>query len=77
MEKKVREIFSLVFEIPVDKLPPDFIQSDIDNWDSIRHLKLIVELEGEFEIQFEPDEIIEMNSFHKIVELVNLKFTGK
>ena len=73
MESKIREIIASIFEIPVTKLPASFIQTDIENWDSIGHLRLIVELESEFQVQFEPDEIGEMNSYDKIKEIVSSK----
>jgi acyl carrier protein len=37
-----------------------------DNWDSINFLLLIVKLESEFEIKFQPEEILEINSFKSI-----------
>ena len=37
-----------------------------DNWDSINFLLLIVKLESEFEIKFQPEEISELNSFRSI-----------
>lgn len=39
--------------------------SDIPEWDSVGHMRLIVELEGIFDIMFETDDIINLDSYEK------------
>ncbi|UBD82232.1 MULTISPECIES: acyl carrier protein [Parabacteroides] len=48
-------------------------QQNCDKWDSLRHLNLIVELEAEFGVEFEPEEISEMKSFEDIRRLLTDK----
>ena len=48
-------------------------QQKCDKWDSLRHLNLIVELEEEFGVEFEPEEISEMKSFEDIRRLLTDK----
>lgn len=73
MEHKIKEIMASVFEVPADSLPDSFEQSDIESWDSLHHLNLIVELESAFDISYEPEEIGEMNSFEKVVNYTKEK----
>lgn len=73
MEQKIREIMAEVFEVPVDQLKGSFTQHDIENWDSLHHLNLIVELESAFDVSYEPEEIGEMNTFEKIVSTTKRK----
>lgn len=70
MKEKIIEIMSEVFEVPVSEFPADIKQENIDNWDSLRHLNLIVELEDVFDKSFEPEEISEMTSMDKIIEMI-------
>lgn len=42
-------------------------------WDSIGHMCLITALEETFEIEFEPDEIVEILSFEKGIEVLKNK----
>ena len=42
-------------------------------WDSMNHLNLMVELEIEFGISLEPEEMGRMVSFYDIKEIINLK----
>ena len=48
-------------------------QKNRNQWDSLKHLSLVVELEIEFNIEFEPDEIAKMIDYTKIEEYINKK----
>lgn len=41
---------------------------NIDNWDSLKHMSLIVALEEEFETEFSDDEIFNTMSYSLIVD---------
>ena len=42
----------------------------VPNWDSLGHMNLVAQLEAEFGLQFEVDEIMEMSSAAKIIEIL-------
>jgi len=71
MEEKVKEIMAGVFEVNVNELPENINQENFEDWTSIKHLTLIVELEEEFDKAFEPEEISEMTSLSKIIEYIS------
>lgn len=73
MEQKIREIMAEIFEVPAGQLTRSFTQQDIENWDSLRHLNLIVELESVFDVSYEPEEIGAMNTFDKVVAITKKK----
>ena len=71
MEEKVLEILKNVFELEtVDKTCS---QTTCEKWDSMGQLNLVVELESEFDITLEPEEIAEMKSYNDVVKLVSAK----
>lgn len=43
---------------------------DVPAWDSVGHMGLISELEDNFDIQFETDDIVDFNSYEKGIELL-------
>ena len=43
------------------------------NWDSLKHLNLILEIEKNFKIKFENSEIIKILSIQELVNLVEEK----
>lgn len=72
MEKqKVRilEILSNVFEVDITTLNEDSSIDNIENWDSIRHLNLILALEEEFKIIIPDEEVGDLVNF-KLIELI-------
>jgi acyl carrier protein len=46
---------------------------DVDGWDSIAHVKLIIALEGAFNIRFEADEIAAPETLGEMVSLIESK----
>ena len=71
MEEKILNIMRDVFED--DTIDATIDQRNNENWDSLRHLNLISELEDEFDVEFEPEEIAEMTSFDKVKEILSSK----
>ena len=73
MEDKVLSIMQNIFED--DTIGKDCSQSECESWDSLHHLSLISELEDEFDIEFEPEEINIMTDFSTICSIIVDKTT--
>lgn len=71
MEEKILEILKNVFEL--DFVDRTCSQTTCEKWDSMGQLNLVVELESEFDISLEPEEIGEMKCFEDVVRLVSSK----
>lgn len=71
MEEKVLEILKNVFEL--DTVDETCSQTTCDKWDSMGQLNLVVELESEFDVTLEPEEIGEMKSFEDIIRILKSK----
>jgi acyl carrier protein len=52
------------------KIDPCFTANDIKNWDSLRHVMIINEIESRYAIQFDLSEMLEMNSVDDICNAV-------
>lgn len=70
MREKIINIVSRVFEVEVNE---NTDQKNCAAWDSLRHLNLIIELEDEFNISFEPEEIAQLKSIALIEQLISQK----
>lgn len=71
MEERILEVLKNTFELEsVDKTCS---QKTCDKWDSMGQLNLVVELETEFDVSLEPEEIGEMKSFDDIVRILEEK----
>ncbi|MDD1552703.1 acyl carrier protein [Riemerella anatipestifer] len=70
MKEKIIKIMAEVFEMDENSFPQEISQETVENWDSLRHLSLIVEIEESFDVSFEPEEISEMITMDKILEML-------
>lgn len=71
MEEKVLEILKNLFEL--DTVDETCSQTTCEKWDSMGQLNLVVELESEFDVTLEPEEIGEMKSFNDIIRILKTK----
>ena len=71
MEEKVLEILRNLFED--ETLDNTCSQKNCEKWDSMGHLRLVVELESEFEVTLEPEEIGEMVSYEDVIRILKSK----
>lgn len=71
MKEKIIEIMKTIFEsTDVDEsTTPD----KLENWDSLRHMNLVVALEEEFGVEFDEDDIVEMLSLDAIMKVIESK----
>jgi acyl carrier protein len=67
MRELVFTIVSNVMEVPVEHVAEDSSPDSIANWDSLKHMNLILALENEFEVMFSDEQIIELNTVRKII----------
>lgn len=61
VSEKLANILSTVFEKTIS-VRDNFSMESSDDWTSLKHIELIVMLEEEFEISFEPEIISELTS---------------
>lgn len=73
MREKVFEIIAQVMNIPIESVNDDSSPDTIENWDSLKHMSLILTLEEEFGIQFSDEEIVEMLSVSLIIDVLSNK----
>lgn len=69
MRDKIKEVLKKVFEL--NEVHEHISQTTCAKWDSLNHLNLIVELEDEFNVSFEPEDIAEMKSLDIIETKLN------
>lgn len=67
---KLTEIFRDLFELPDLVLNTGMSAEDIDEWDSVNHVMLVVEVERQFKIKFNTAEVEEMKNVGDLVKLI-------
>lgn len=71
MKEKVVEILAEVTNISAEELLKKADSKDL--WESLTNVEIIIALEEEYEVCFEQEEIAEMNSVNKIVNILESK----
>lgn len=68
--KKYNAVFCRVLGVNEDVLNEGFTFKDVPQWDSVAHLSLISELEDEFDLLFESDDILHYGSYLNGIEIL-------
>ncbi|MBL7074389.1 acyl carrier protein [candidate division KSB1 bacterium] len=73
MEQKLKRIMSTLFDVKEDEIRDESSIENIDEWDSLKHINLILAIEEEFGISTDEDQMAEMISFAKIMHVLTDK----
>jgi len=73
IESEVIKIISEVFDFPADQIKNDMTSDNIDKWDSLQQLNLIMALENGFKIQFDMDDTFKIKNIESIMSIVKSK----
>lgn len=73
IKDKVFEIIAKVCETEVANVTLESTIGDFPGWDSMGHLTILQQVEEEFDINFEPEEMMELEDASDIVKAVESK----
>ena len=68
--ERLTVVFHDVFDDENIVISDSTTASDIDGWDSLGHLNLIVAIEAEFKMKFSVDEVVSIQNVGDIVNLL-------
>lgn len=67
---KLQEIFADVFDDDTIELTDETTSDDIEDWDSLEQINLVVAIEKEFSIKFNMGEVGKMKNVGEMVDLI-------
>lgn len=68
--QKLNEIFIDVLDLDEVELTDDISAEDIEEWDSLSHIQLIVAVEKAFGVKFTSKEIMKWNNVGEMVDTI-------
>ena len=68
--EQVQQIASDLFAVPTDRITAETSPDNLESWDSIQHLNLVLALEEKFNLQLSPEEMEQMRSIGQITTLL-------
>jgi acyl carrier protein len=66
-------IFADVFDDDAIALKPEMTADDVDGWDSLTHIRLIISVEKAFKIKFSTAEVGKLKNVGEFVDLIASK----
>jgi len=75
-QDKLNAIFCEVFEDDDIKIVPEMTANDVDGWDSLSHVNLIIAIEGRFNIRFSPKELLSFKNVGELLRCIDAKVSG-
>ncbi len=73
MDEKLLKILGSVFELKEFQISLELKKDDIDSWDSLKQMDLVVSIEEGYGIVLEMEEIVKMKSVQTIVDVLKNK----
>lgn len=73
--EKVQEIFRDIFDDQNLVIENSTSAIDIDDWDSLNHINLVVAVEKDFQIKFNFNELTELKDVGAMINLIIEKLT--
>jgi acyl carrier protein len=74
-EQVIRQIFSEALGIPLEEVVDTLAYNSCPQWDSLKHLQMVAMIEERFDIEIEMDDIIAMENFAKVKEILHQYLT--
>lgn len=70
VKEKVIEIIAGVLEVGPDEITIESSIGDFPKWDSLGNLNILQEVQDEFDIELDPEEIIDLEDVNDIINIV-------
>jgi len=75
--EELAPVFEEVFEQKGLTLTPETTSNDVEGWDSMSHVTLLMAVEDHFKIEFKPYEIANLVNVGALVALIDKKLGEK
>lgn len=73
--EKLNSIFCRVFEDDSIRITPETTANDIDAWDSLSHVNLIVAIESLFRVKFSQKELVSFKNVGDLLQSIEGKIS--
>lgn len=73
MATSLEALLATVLQVPESRITDDLAMKDVEAWDSLKHMELIVSVENTFGIELSFDEIVAMQTVSEIKRVLRQK----
>lgn len=72
--EKLNQIFCEVFSVEESALNDNFVNTNVETWDSIHQLSMVAAIEEAFDLMMDAEDILEMTSYENVKHLLTSKY---
>lgn len=73
IKEKVFEIIANVLNVNVTEITLESTVGDFPSWDSLGQLNILQSVQDEFDVEFEPEEMMDIEDVNDIIKAVESK----
>ena len=73
IKEKVFEIIANVLNVSVTEITLESTVGDFPSWDSLGQLNILQSVQDEFDVEFEPEEMMDIEDVNDIIKAVESK----
>lgn len=73
MKEKLQEIFRDIFDDEELVITEGMTAADIEDWDSLAQINLIIAIEKEFKVRFSLEEVSKLKNIGEMLDLIKFK----
>jgi acyl carrier protein len=71
--ERVNDVFRDVFDDESLSVRPETTAADVEGWDSLMHVRLIIAIEKAFRVRFSSSEVASLKDVGDLIELLQTK----
>lgn len=75
--ERLNAVFQDTFDDPSIQIHDGMTAADIDDWDSLQHIVLVLAVEREFKVRLNPAEVGKLENVGKMVDLLLVKIVPR
>lgn len=72
--EKLNQIFCEVYCVEESVLNENFVNTNVETWDSIHQLSMVAAIEEAFDLMMDAEDILEMTSYENVKQLLASKY---
>ncbi len=77
VKQTLNSVFRRVFDNDGITIFDEMTANDVQEWDSLAHINLIMEIEAEYNVKFTVDDIVDLKNVGEMIQLIEKKLAAR
>jgi acyl carrier protein len=77
INERVRRMLSALLNVPLERVGDESSREALEEWDSLKHMHLVLALEEEFGVEFADDEVSRLATVAGLTQAISDKLVAR